>query len=327
MFAYQDIHQERADVLAAYQQHPTTVVLTDFFCGFLSGLIFYFGSGWLTGQKQRKIKHAGEDKFYDEVARELQEKSIVAGLWTKAFAEMNGDDAKARALYIKYRVAQLADARREQPGPKTEENRLIDELLAKQRQEKRARKIKIFLAVAILGVIFVIIAVQTAADSRSVFDRQKKLAEKGDADAQETLGDFYYVGDVGEGGAQDFAEAVKWYRKSADQNNLIAQYNLGMCYEFGFGVAKDENEAVNWYRKAAEQGYFKAQEELGYDYDNGMGVAKDEVESYKWSSLAASQDDNFAKTNLATAESQMTPEQIAEGQRLSREFVPNNSSR
>jgi hypothetical protein len=100
-----------------------------------------------------------------------------------------------------------------------------------------------------------------------------------------------------------------------------------MCYEFGFGVAKDENEAVNWYRKAAEQGYFKAQEELGYDYDNGMGVAKDEVESYKWSSLAASQDDNFAKTNLATAESQMTPEQIAEGQRLSREFVPNNSSR
>jgi hypothetical protein len=51
---------------------------------------------------------AGDDKFYDEVARELEEKPMVPGLWTKAFAEMDGDDAKARALYIRYRVQQLA---------------------------------------------------------------------------------------------------------------------------------------------------------------------------------------------------------------------------
>jgi hypothetical protein len=56
---------------------------------------------------------AGDEKFYDEVARELQEKPMVPGLWTKAFAEMGGDDAKARALYIKYRVAQLAEAHRQ----------------------------------------------------------------------------------------------------------------------------------------------------------------------------------------------------------------------
>jgi hypothetical protein len=55
--------------------------------------------------------NAGDEKFYDEVARELQGKSIVAGLWTKAFAEMEGDDAKARALYIKYRVAKLKEER------------------------------------------------------------------------------------------------------------------------------------------------------------------------------------------------------------------------
>ena len=44
-----------------------------------------------------------DEKLYEEVARELQEKPMVPGLWTKAFAEMGGDDAKARALYIKYR--------------------------------------------------------------------------------------------------------------------------------------------------------------------------------------------------------------------------------
>jgi hypothetical protein len=53
-----------------------------------------------------------DDKFYDEVACEMQEKPLIAGLWTKAFAEMEGDDAKARALYIKYRVAQLMVANR-----------------------------------------------------------------------------------------------------------------------------------------------------------------------------------------------------------------------
>lgn len=51
--------------------------------------------------------NAGDDKFYEEVARELQEKPMATGLWTKAFAEKAGDDAKARALYINLRVGQL----------------------------------------------------------------------------------------------------------------------------------------------------------------------------------------------------------------------------
>jgi hypothetical protein len=108
MFAYQDAQKNKP----TYQQHPTTVILTDFFCGSLSGLICYFGSGWLYRRKENKFQEAGDVKFYEEVARELQEKPMVPGLWTKAFAEMGGDDAKARALYIKYRVAQLAEEER-----------------------------------------------------------------------------------------------------------------------------------------------------------------------------------------------------------------------
>ena len=54
--------------------------------------------------------NAGDEKFYEEVARELQEKPMVPGLWTKAFAEMGGDEAKARALYIRYRVQQLRES-------------------------------------------------------------------------------------------------------------------------------------------------------------------------------------------------------------------------
>jgi hypothetical protein len=126
MFAYQDAKKNELP----YQSHPVVAVLTDFFCGSLVGLIFYFGSGWLARRKERKLEKAGDVKFYEEVARELQEKPMVPGLWTKAFAEMGGDDAKARALYIKYRVAQLTESSRQQ---------LEADRLAKQRQEEQKR--------------------------------------------------------------------------------------------------------------------------------------------------------------------------------------------
>jgi len=325
--------------------------------------------------------NAGDEKFYEEVARELQEKPMVPGLWTKAFAEMGGDDAKARALYIKYRVAQLAEATRQQ---------LKEARLAKPQQveSKRDRNVKVILAIsifaaAILIAFFAIVttnknvnantgavtqteqlpAVQTPAESE--FDRQKQLAEKGDVKAQEYMGLYYsvaagqevylgtnsnlanqyYVNAIewyrmaadqgsaqgqfflgycysgGKGVAQNFSEAIKWYRKSTDQNYATAQKSLGDCYFLGQGVTKDEVEAVKWYLKAAEQGDFFSQDKLGAIYANGYGVETNLVQAAKWYSLAAFCF-NSSKTNLALIESQMTPEQIAEAQKLSAAFVP-----
>ena len=286
MFAYQDIQKNEPP----YQQHPVTVILTDFFCGFLSGLIFYFGSGWLARRKERKLKGSGDEKFYDVVARELQEKPMVPGLWTKAFAEMGGDDAKARALYIKYRVAQLAEASRQQ----------------RPEEQKHSRNTQVIFVAAIftvvvLATIFGVVAtnknviantsavtqteqlpaVQTPAESN--FDRQKKLAEKGDADAQCVMG-FYYG--MGMGVAQDYAESSKWYRMAADQGNADAEYILGTYCANGFGAEKDEAEAAKWYRKAAEQGNVDAQNKLGDCYAYGWGVETNFAEAYKWYSLA-----------------------------------------
>jgi len=77
-------------------------------------------------------------------------------------------------------------------------------------------------------------------------------------------------------------EAVKWYRKAAEQDHALAQYNLGACYAFGQGVAKDCVEAVKWYRKAAEWNLALAQSNLGVCYAKGEGVRKDEVEAVRW---------------------------------------------
>ena len=76
-------------------------------------------------------------------------------------------------------------------------------------------------------------------------------AEKGDAEAQFSLGKCYFRG---EGVKEDKAEAVKWFRKSAEQDNAKAQNNLGLCYYEGEGVKKDKTEARIWLEKATAQG-------------------------------------------------------------------------
>ena len=82
------------------------------------------------------------------------------------------------------------------------------------------------------------------------------------------------------GVAQDYAEAVKWYRRAAEQGIAEAQHNLGFMYHEGQGMAQDYAEAVKWYRRAAEQGLAEAQTNLGYMYHTGRGVAQDYVQAH-----------------------------------------------
>ena len=87
------------------------------------------------------------------------------------------------------------------------------------------------------------------------------------AEKQFNLGIAYAYG---EGVEQDYFEAVKWYRKAAEQGYAFAQYFLGMVYENGEGVSQNYKEAVKWYRLAAEQGDFYAQCNLRVMYENWL---------------------------------------------------------
>ncbi|HQN19642.1 MAG TPA: tetratricopeptide repeat protein, partial [Syntrophobacteraceae bacterium] len=121
----------------------------------------------------------------------------------------------------------------------------------------------------------------------------------GNADSQNCLGRCY---SHGTGVPKDDAEAVKWYRKAAEQGEANAQANLGACYLDGTGVTKDETEAVKWYRKSAEQGNAYGQNGLGACYFNGTGVPKDAAEAVKWCRKSAEQGNNYASTNLIEME-------------------------
>lgn len=54
--------------------------------------------------------------------------------------------------------------------------------------------------------------------------------------------------------AEDYAEAVRWYRLAADQGYTNAQYNLGLMYELGRGVLQDNVTAHMWYNIGAANG-------------------------------------------------------------------------
>lgn len=80
----------------------------------------------------------------------------------------------------------------------------------------------------------------------------------------------------------DYAQAVIWFRKAAEQGNALAQGNLGAMYANGQGVAQDYAQAAACYRKAAEQGNADAQFTIGAMYGKGQGVPQDYSQAVIW---------------------------------------------
>ena len=113
---------------------------------------------------------------------------------------------------------------------------------------------------------------------------------------------------------------MKWWRKAAEQGFANAQYILGLTYAEGQGVPQDYAVAVTWYRKAAEQGFANAQYILGLMSTEGQGVPQDYAQAHMWFNLAAAQGNKQAPKNRNIVGKLMTPAQIAEAQKLAREW-------
>lgn len=127
----------------------------------------------------------------------------------------------------------------------------------------------------------------------------RKSAEQGYDAAQNILGVVYQHGDFGV--SQDYLEAVKWYRKAAEQGNTDSQVSLGLLYGDGGGapqVPQDYSEAVKWFRKAAEGGDDDGQLFLAWYYDQGKGVTQNYTEAVKWYRKSAEQGNKTAQLRL-----------------------------
>jgi len=145
----------------------------------------------------------------------------------------------------------------------------------------------------------------------------RPLAQQGNAEAQFNLGGMYLKG---RGVPQDDAEALRWFRLAAEQGDAKAQAQLGLMYGIGLGVPQDDAQAVQWFRLAAAQGYAVVQYSLGVMYYIGEGVPQDYVQAHMWFNLAAAQGNEAARKARDTLALKMTPAQVAEAQRLAREW-------
>lgn len=94
---------------------------------------------------------------------------------------------------------------------------------------------------------------------------------------------------------------------------LVLLLVLACCLAFG--------QAIEEIQRLAERGDADAQRNLGLAYYNGDGVPQNYAEAHKWINLAASQESKNADARDAVA-ARMTPTQIAEAQRLAREWKP-----
>ena len=121
---------------------------------------------------------------------------------------------------------------------------------------------------------------------------------------------------------QDYAEALRLCRPLAEQGDIDAQTAVGNLYYEGWGVEQNYTSAANWFRKAADQGDATGQFSLGWAYEQGEGVLQDYVLAHMWYNLAAAQGAGVAAKNRDRVAAKMTPAQIAEAQRLAREWKP-----
>jgi uncharacterized protein len=130
----------------------------------------------------------------------------------------------------------------------------------------------------------------------------EKMARQGDAEAQSKMGVMYASG---VGMKLDKQEALRWYRKSAEQGYPIGQWNLAFMYVRGEGgVAANFGEARELFRKSAESGLPNAQYDLGMMILNGLGGRQSRGEAEKWFRRAADQGYREAKKMLEELGSQ-----------------------
>ena len=105
---------------------------------------------------------------------------------------------------------------------------------------------------------------------------------------------YYYETSI----ERDYTTIIRLLKGAADDNDVEAQFVLGLCYGNNNCPVRNYNEAMKWYHKSAECGYVKAQLLLSKCYIDGVGVKQNLIESAKWYEKAIEQDSSVLDKRL-----------------------------
>ena len=108
--------------------------------------------------------------------------------------------------------------------------------------------------------------------------------------------------------------------KAAGAGDAHAVYRLGIMHQEGLNVPRDPVKGLQLIEKAAWLDSTAAQHYLGLLYFQGTRVPKSYVRSYAWLNLAAPKGAQYVRTR-GLVEKHLTPEQLAEAQKLSMEWT------
>ena len=164
--------------------------------------------------------------------------------------------------------------------------------------------------------LFFVLAIMLTACNRSYFDGEiayeagdyktaykvwLALAEKNDAIAQDSVANLL---SSGRGVNKiDYSKAFEFYKKSAQQGNLDAMYNIGNAYLYNKGVAKDFIKAALWYKKAAAGGNVAAMNALKDMYVKGnIDISLEHLKTWYIRSLEVSAAHGSADSMLSLAD-------------------------
>ena len=161
-------------------------------------------------------------------------------------------------------------------------------------------------------------AAQRKDKNSPALEEQKTLAEQGNLEAQIYLASLYRHGN---GVAQDYKTAVKWFARAAEQGHAVAQYNLGIMHSFGLGVVPDYKASVKWYTRAAEQGNPIAQYNLARLYYLGQGVKENLAYAHMWANHASSNGFEMGEELKGLLTELMSASQIKEARSLTSECL------
>ena len=142
---------------------------------------------------------------------------------------------------------------------------------------------------------------------RDILHETKTLAEWGKTTSQYELGLMYYKG---QGVEQNYKEAFKWFRVSAQKGLPDAQFYLGLMYYEGKAVARNYSNAFYLFLAAAKQGKTEAQFILGDMYITGQGAQRSYIKGYAWTSIAYKNGYDQAEKNLQFLNKEMTASQL-----------------
>ena len=144
-------------------------------------------------------------------------------------------------------------------------------------------------------------------------------AEYGYPRSQQELG-LAYSGDyLSELVDVDYVRSATWYTRAAEQGDKLSAINLSGLYLRGDGVDKNLEKSFEWISKVEDlpfghedDGFYS----LANFYEHGIGTDIDLVQAYKYYDLLSP----GSAPDKARIEEKMTPEQIREAIRLSRQW-------